>query len=60
MKNNFTNFQNSPCIYGDQNDLDRTGLPLSCRAVKGAGAPRPKITAHRTRTVMSSLPGCIT
>jgi len=26
-------------VYGDQNDLDRTGLPLSCRAVKGAGNP---------------------
>lgn len=26
-------------MYGDQNDLDRTGLPLSCRAVKGAGNP---------------------
>ena len=26
-------------MNGDQNDLDRTGQPLSCRAVKGAGAP---------------------
>lgn len=26
-------------MLGDQNDLDRTGLPLSCRAVKGAGNP---------------------
>lgn len=34
-------------MYGDQNDLDRTGLPLSCRAVKGAGNhsrwPVPKL-----------------
>jgi hypothetical protein len=55
LKNNFTNFQNSPCARGPKwPGPNWTTAELSCCERGGksfAGAPRPKITAQRTRTV---------